>query len=131
VATFPVDAANEDELVMRADNSLYKAKNNGRNQVVAYEPPHKVILTYQPESWVTHVALVGSFNNWDKDTDPMQRISDGSFRFVISLNPGFYPYKFVLNGSQWIPDPASTEKEPDNLGGQNSILRVTEEVPNS
>jgi diguanylate cyclase (GGDEF)-like protein len=129
VATFPVDAANEEELVSRADKSLYQAKNNGRNQVVSYEPPHKVRVTYRPEPWVTDVALVGSFNNWDKDNDAMEREADGSFAFVLALNPGLYSYKFVLNGTQWINDPLATETQPDNLGGHNSVLRVTPETP--
>ncbi len=124
VATFPVDAENEDVLVARADESLYLAKSQGRNRVAVYDPPDKVTLVYWPEPWVTHVALVGNFNNWDKDADPMERQADGSYRFILSLNPGKYPYKFVLNGSAWIPDPSAAESQHDDLGGQNSILRV-------
>jgi hypothetical protein len=126
VATFPVDATHEDELVARADVSLYQAKKAGRDRVVAYEPPDKVTISYRPEPWVTSVALVGSFNNWEKDADPMVRGSDGVFRFIMSLNPGVYRYKFVLNGTVWTADPAHTDTQPDNLGGANSILRVVE-----
>jgi diguanylate cyclase (GGDEF)-like protein len=129
VATFPVDASNEDELVIRADKSLYQAKHLGRNRVVVYEPPHKVVLTFYPESWVQEVALVGNFNNWDETTDPMEKQADGTFRFVIALNPGVYVYKFVLNGSVWVADPNASERQSDNLGGQNSLLRVTHETP--
>lgn len=129
VATFPVDASDEDQLVQNADKSLYEAKNQGRNRVVTYQPPHKVRLTFRPEPWVRDVALVGNFNNWDEGTDPMDRQADGSFQFVLSLNPGVYAYKFVLNGSVWVPDPNAPERQSDNMGGQNSILRVTSETP--
>ncbi len=128
VATFPVDATHEDQLIERADASLYRAKASGRDRVVAYDPPHKVSIVYRAEPWVEHVALVGNFNNWDKEADPMQRRPDGTFEFVISLNPGDYRYKFVLNGDAWTPDPANQQTQPDNMGGVNSVLRVTEEA---
>ena len=120
VATFPVDASTEDDLIKKADNSLYQAKSQGRNQVVAFKVP----ITYRPHREISKVALVGSFNNWDKDTDLMPRQEDGSFRFVIALNPGIYHYKFVLNDVEWIADPSCPERVHDGLGGDNSVLRV-------
>jgi diguanylate cyclase (GGDEF)-like protein len=124
VAAYPVDAGDENELVERADQSLYQAKQEGRNRVVAYLPPHRKTLRYQPYREVKSVALVGNFNNWDKDYDYMYRVEGGAYEFVISLNPGVYHYKFVLDGTEWIPDPACPERCPDTLGGDNSLLRV-------
>jgi diguanylate cyclase (GGDEF)-like protein len=38
IAAFPIDAQDENELLRKADQALYKAKNNGRNKIVlAYE----------------------------------------------------------------------------------------------
>ncbi|MBN1385196.1 MAG: sensor domain-containing diguanylate cyclase [Elusimicrobia bacterium] len=39
IATFPKDAGDFRELISLADQSLYKAKELGRNRVVLYEPP--------------------------------------------------------------------------------------------
>lgn len=36
MASFPLDAANEEEIVQKADEALYKAKNSGKNCVCVY-----------------------------------------------------------------------------------------------
>ncbi len=124
VATYPVDAASSEELVERADASLYTAKKTGRNKVVWYEPPHRETLVFHPGRFVDSIALVGSFNNWDKDYDFMYPTANGDYEFEIRLNPGVYQYKFVVDGRDWIPDPNCPERVPDGLGGENSVLRV-------
>ena len=125
VATYPVDADNEEDLVKKADSSLYQAKSEGRDRVVSFKPSVQVNITYKPYRDIAQVALVGNFNNWDKNIDHMVKQSDGSFKFTFQLNPGLYHYKFVLNDVEWIADPGNPERVPDAQGAENSLLRVT------
>jgi diguanylate cyclase (GGDEF)-like protein len=39
ISSFPEDGLEQGELIRNADNALYKAKDNGRNQSVAFEKP--------------------------------------------------------------------------------------------
>ena len=128
VATYPIDADNEEALVRCADQALYTAKRAGRNRVTAYAPSHRVTLHLRPYRSASGVALVGNFNAWDPHADIMHVLADGSFSFEIALNPGTYQYKFVLDGHEWIAD-STGERQPDNYGGENSILRVRRDPP--
>lgn len=123
VATYPIDADSADRLVQSADQSLYRAKRAGRNRVVSFAPQTAATLRYRADREVRRVSLVGSFNNWDKTADPMVRADDGSFEFSVALCPGTYRYKFVLDDQEWVSC-AGTEREPDNFGGENNVLRV-------
>jgi 1,4-alpha-glucan branching enzyme len=73
----------------------------------------------------TRVNLVGDFNNWSPRIDAMvDENGDGEWTLYYTLAPGVYQYKFVVNGTQWIPDPRNPERVNDGFGGENSVLRV-------
>lgn len=121
VATFPVDAENEEKLIQRADEALYLSKRAGRNRVTAYQPPDHYLFRFRPPRPSQTVALVGNFNNWDPAVDLMQPQADGVFTFDMALNPGVYRYKYVLDGVEWVADP-NAPLQPDHFGGQNNVL---------
>jgi hypothetical protein len=69
------------------------------------------------------VALCGSFNGWRTATGSMHRTEDGHWEATLSLAPGRYEYKFVVDG-QWIPDPHASENVLNEFGTLNSVLQV-------
>ncbi|MBI5710741.1 MAG: isoamylase early set domain-containing protein [Candidatus Eisenbacteria bacterium] len=70
------------------------------------------------------VALAGEFNGWNTTADPMTKQADGSWTITKKLEPGRYQYKFVVDGSNWKPDPTATESADDGFGGKNSVIVV-------
>ncbi len=74
---------------------------------------------------VRSVHLAGSFNEWSRDAWPMS-FSAERRRWELSrqLVPGSYQYKFVIDGADWIADPANADGAPDGFGGRNSVLTV-------
>ncbi|MEW5693952.1 MAG: alpha-amylase family glycosyl hydrolase [Candidatus Hydrogenedentota bacterium] len=53
---------------------------------------------------IKNVAIAGTFNGWNKTANFLAKNSDGSFSMVLSLAPGLYHYKFVVNGEIWLED---------------------------
>ncbi len=88
----------------------------------------KAVLTYDVPAGkkVTKVQIVGDLNNWNPATTPMTK--EGN-RWIanLSLNPGRYPYKFVVD-DVWVNDPANQDSIGNGMGGFNSLLIV--EKPN-
>ena len=71
------------------------------------------------------VAMVGDFNNWDRSVTPMRRTgAPGTWTATVPLPRGPHQYAFVIDGSAWTPDPASTTTVSDDFGTQTSVIAV-------
>lgn len=75
------------------------------------------------------VHVAGEFNGWPGT------IAAGGYGMTYvpakklyyakhTLQNGTYQYKFVLDETNWIPDPANPVKIPDGFGGSNSVLTL-------
>lgn len=86
---------------------------------------HEFVFTYEGAK---SVSVAGTFNNWNKDADPMVVDADRkTWRLKKNLGIGTYQYKFVVNGESWFIDPLAKENLDDGNGHTNSILRVVPE----
>lgn len=51
------------------------------------------------------VSLVGDFNDWDVNAQPLKKQKDGSFKATVELPIGTeYQYRFVIDGTTWEND---------------------------
>ncbi len=70
------------------------------------------------------VAVSGDFNNWSPEGRKMSdKTGDGLFKATLSLAPGTYEYKFIINGA-WQIDRENKDWVQNALGTLNSVLRV-------
>ena len=76
----------------------------------------------QPEAKA--VCVAGSFNGWRPAVSPMIHLGNGHWAKVLSLPPGRYEYRFVVDG-QWVDDPAAKVFVPNPYGSQNAVLMVS------
>ena len=69
------------------------------------------------------VCVAGCFNHWNPQARALTRDGGGHWHQELSLPPGTYQYRLVVDG-EWIPDPAARESVPNPFGGRNSVLKV-------
>ncbi len=83
--------------------------------------PRVVRFTLRAPS-ASRVSLVGDFNGWDPDVAPLARRGD-DWTIAIPVLPGRHAYGFIVDGAEWIPDPAAPQAETD-FGTPNSVVVV-------
>ena len=89
---------------------------------IVYREEHKVKFIYHGKPG-EEVYLAGEFNNWNPKSLKMEDKGGGIYVVELSLPPGRYQYKFVVNGN-WIRDEKNPLTAPDGFGGLNSVIEV-------
>lgn len=70
------------------------------------------------------VFLAGSFNDWNPTAKEMtDKKNEGVYSVALSLAPGTYQYKFVIDGT-WCADPECADWVQNDLGTLNSVKHV-------
>jgi 1,4-alpha-glucan branching enzyme len=80
-----------------------------------------VRFAIKPNGGTKKVQLAGCFNNWKPV--PMQRQKSGSFVKVLSMSPGTYEYKFLVDG-EWQHDLDHSDWAVNPHGTLNSVAQV-------
>jgi hypothetical protein len=72
-----------------------------------------------------NVSVVGSFNHWRAERSVMW-YSPKAKAWILEaqLPPGDHEYLFLVNGTQFVPDPNAPMTSDDGFGHRNSIVFV-------
>lgn len=72
-----------------------------------------------------NVCVVGDFNKWSTKVHCMTR-SGGTWKLSMTLPPGRYEYKFIVDGRVWREDPKAAIAGQSGFGehAENSVLIV-------
>jgi 1,4-alpha-glucan branching enzyme len=82
----------------------------------------KVLFEFlSPEA--KEVYLAGEFNRWDTHANTMERDKDGIWRTTLSLKPGRYEYRLLVDGN-WENAPSCSGCVPNIFGSQNCVKIV-------
>ena len=69
------------------------------------------------------VCIAGSFNDWHPSATPMVALGDGRWVKELTLPPGRYEYRLVVDGV-WTDDPRAKETASNPHGGVNGVVTV-------
>jgi len=98
-------------------------------EVTIPDPPDdcgKVEFSFDGGMTAKEVLVAGTFTDptWGDGALPMSDDDgDGIWTLTITLDPGTYQYKFVVDGT-WTVDPKNPNRVDDGQGGLNSVLVV-------
>ncbi len=85
----------------------------------------RVTFKYPNEEKCETAVVVGEFNEWSLEENPMKRLKNGSFSVTLFLNAGYsYRFRYVLDGNVWVNDPDSDSYAPNEYGEENSVVAV-------
>ncbi len=93
--------------------------------VVLAQKRNTYAFSLSPEKFsfpVKKVALAGEFNRWQADKARLHfDRHSGKWKISIPLDAGKWEYKFVINDTLWMPDPANPHRISDGWNGYNSL----------
>lgn len=85
----------------------------------------RVTFKYNNPAGNDIAALVGDFNNWSSQENPMKKLKNGSFSVTISLQAGnSYQFRYVLDDEAWVNDEEADSYVPNKYGEENSVVTV-------
>jgi 1,4-alpha-glucan branching enzyme len=101
---------------------MVKGKKTESNAMGGYSLQKKIKFELSaPEAKV--VALVGNFNQWNPQANPMKKDKKGMWKATLSLETGRYEYRFIADG-HWENDPSCTIHVTNEFGGENCVKIV-------
>ncbi|MGC8990830.1 MAG: isoamylase early set domain-containing protein [Verrucomicrobiia bacterium] len=89
-------------------------------------PKHSVVFFTCDAPHAKNVSLVGDFNNWQPDANPMQQMPDGCWTVRLELRHGSYRYLFLVDGKPVLdPRAQGVVHEPNAWHEAASLIVVS------
>lgn len=93
-------------------------------QFLKTKPVCKVTFTVPAEE-ADQVNVVGSFNAWNAQANPLKKLKNGSFKGALNLDQGqSYEFRYVIDGAYVNDDQADAYQWNDFAGADNGVLNL-------
>lgn len=112
----------------RISISAEKQRTQPRGIRKAYTKSHKVCsatfgLPMEAAPNALKVTIVGDFNNWDKEANPLKKLKTGDFTVTLRLDPGKeYRFRYLIDGKIWENDWCADKYVKSPYGVEDSVV---------
>jgi 1,4-alpha-glucan branching enzyme len=71
------------------------------------------------------VTLLGDFNGWQPEVNPLKSRKDGSWSTTVSVKAGQeYRFRYLVDGNSWLNDEEADSLVPNRFGGEDGLLEI-------
>jgi 1,4-alpha-glucan branching enzyme len=98
-----------------------------KKQTLKSKPVCKVTFRIPKEKALeaSKATIVGDFNEWKEEVNPMQKLKSGDFTLTLELAPKqSYQFRYLLNQSVWINDESADGYVSNTFGEENSVIHT-------
>ena len=113
----------------RKKESDSKSEDNGKpwNQKTVSKSRDSFKVTFRLPGTVApeamNVNVVGEFNGWDLNANPMKKLKSGDFTTTLELAPGReYRFRYLIDQSRWENDWSADKYERGPYGSDDSVI---------
>ncbi len=102
---------------------LISANSQTTSAIPSRHRDTQITFRYSPNIPASSVTVAGSFNDWNKSSYPLHLSKKGNvWEGTFPISPGVYLYRFVVNGSQWLPDPHALGIDDGNSNINSQLI---------
>jgi len=95
-----------------------------KKQFLKSKPVCKVTFTVPAEE-AKNVAVVGSFNEWSIEANPLKKLKSGTFKGTVDLETGnSYEFRYLIDGEYKNEIEADSLAWNDYAGAENCVLSI-------
>ena len=86
----------------------------------------RVTFTVDARVGAQAAAVCGEWNEWSADADVMHHDAQGGLSVTVDLDAGrAYRFRYLLDGQRWDNDWAADAYQPNDFGGDDSVVDLT------
>ncbi len=81
------------------------------------------MITKEAAKGAKSIFLVGEFNDWSRESTPMERLKNNEFKVTLDLQSGKeYRYKYLIDDHRWENDWNADQYVENEYGSEDSVV---------